>query len=141
MGYRSDIQNLMSQMDFIVLSSLWEGLPLTPIEAFSVGKTIVATAVDGTIEIVENEKNGLLVNARDSKELAKYINNILDSLNDEDDITKPKIKQNKKKKKKESIDDEKDRIKYEKNAVITYNKKFSFEILRKNYLDYYKKSI
>lgn len=115
MGYRSDIQNLMSQMDFIVLSSLWEGLPLTPIEAFSVGKTIVATAVDGTIEIVENEKNGLLVNARDSKELAKAIIKL--------------------------IDNEKDRIKYEKNAVITYNKKFSFEILRKNYLDYYKKSI
>lgn len=41
LGYRSDIQNVMSQMDFIVLSSLWEGLPLTPIEAFSVGKTVV----------------------------------------------------------------------------------------------------
>ena len=49
LGYRSDIQNLMSQMDLIVLSSLWEGFPLTPIEAFSVGKTIVATAVDGTV--------------------------------------------------------------------------------------------
>ena len=54
LGYRSDIQNVMSQMDFIVLSSLWEGLPLTPIEAFSVGKTVVATAVDGTPEIVQN---------------------------------------------------------------------------------------
>ena len=37
----------MSQLDLIVLSSLWEGLPLTPIEAYSVGRTIVATRVDG----------------------------------------------------------------------------------------------
>lgn len=61
LGYRSDIQNVMSQMDFIVLSSLWEGLPLTPIEAFSVGKTVVATAVDGTPEIVQNGINGILI--------------------------------------------------------------------------------
>lgn len=53
LGYRSDIQNVMSQCDFIVLSSLWEGLPLTPIEAFSVSKTVVATSVDGTPEIVK----------------------------------------------------------------------------------------
>ena len=50
LGYRSDIQNVMSQLDFVVLSSLWEGFPLTPIESFSVGKTVVATAVDGTPE-------------------------------------------------------------------------------------------
>lgn len=29
MGYRNDIQNIMSQLDLVVLSSLWEGLPLT----------------------------------------------------------------------------------------------------------------
>ena len=33
LGYRADIQNVMSQCDFIVLSSLWEGLPLTLVEA------------------------------------------------------------------------------------------------------------
>lgn len=47
LGYRNDIQNVISQLDFIVLSSLWEGLPLTPIEAYSVGKTVIGTAVDG----------------------------------------------------------------------------------------------
>ena len=67
MGYRSDIQNVMSQMDFIVLSSLWEGLPLTPIEAFSVGKTVIATNVDGTPEIVKDRKNGLLVKRKNVK--------------------------------------------------------------------------
>ena len=74
MGYRSDAQNLMSQLDLVVLSSLWEGLPLTPIEAFSVGKTIVATGVDGTLEIVKNRKNGLLVKPKDPHQIAKKIN-------------------------------------------------------------------
>lgn len=73
MGYRSDIQNLMSQMDLVVLSSLWEGLPLTPIEAFSVGKSIVATAVDGTVEIVKNEENGWLVEAKNPEQIAEKV--------------------------------------------------------------------
>lgn len=73
LGYRNDIQNLMSQLDLVVLSSLWEGLPLTPIEAFSVGKTVVATAVDGTPEVVKDGENGLLVDARDSDQISQKI--------------------------------------------------------------------
>jgi len=70
LGYRSDVQNVMCQLDFIVLSSLWEGLPLTPIEAFSVKKTVVATAVDGTPEIVKDGENGLLIPPKNVQELA-----------------------------------------------------------------------
>lgn len=73
LGYRSDAQNLMSQMDLIVLSSLWEGLPLTPIEAFSVGKTIVATGVDGTLEIVKDGENGLLIEPRNAGQIAEKV--------------------------------------------------------------------
>lgn len=73
LGYREDVRNIISQLDFVVLSSLWEGLPLTPIEAFSVGKTVIATAVDGTVEIIKNYKNGILVTPRSSNELAEKI--------------------------------------------------------------------
>lgn len=73
MGYRTDIQNLISQIDLMVLSSLWEGFPLTPIEAFSVGKTIVATAVDGTVEIVKDRKNGLLIKPRNYKQISDKV--------------------------------------------------------------------
>ena len=73
LGYRSDIQNLISQLDLVVLCSLWEGLPLTPIEAFSVGKTIVATAVDGTVEIVEADKNGCLIEPKKPKQIAEKV--------------------------------------------------------------------
>lgn len=73
LGYRRDIQNLISQLDLVVLSSLWEGLPLTPIEAFSVGKTVVATAVDGTVEIVENKKSGILIEPKSSEQIAESV--------------------------------------------------------------------
>lgn len=72
-GYRRDIQNLISQLDLVVLSSLWEGLPLTPIEAFSVGKTVVATAVDGTVEIVEDGKNGRLIESKRPEQIAESV--------------------------------------------------------------------
>lgn len=113
MGYRQDIQNLISQMDFVVLSSLWEGLPLTPIETFSVSKTIVATAVDGTIEIVDDKHNGLLVPPKDPKQLAEAMIKL--------------IKNNKQ------------REKFEKNAYETYINKFSFDKLKKKYIEYYKR--
>lgn len=111
MGFRKDIQNLMSQMDFIVLSSLWEGLPLTPIEAFSVGKSVVATAVDGTTEIVQDGENGYLVPAKDSKALSIAINKAI----------------------------EVDRTKLEKTALETYYKDFSFDVFKDSIIQYYKK--
>lgn len=71
LGYRNDIQNLISQIDLVVLSSLWEGLPLTPIEAFSVGRTVIATKVDGTVEILKNGENGYLIPRRSYRAIAE----------------------------------------------------------------------
>ena len=73
MGYRNDIQNIMFQLDLVVLSSLWEGLPLTPIEAFSVGKTVIATAVDGTKEIVKDNVNGFLIKEKKPEQIAEKV--------------------------------------------------------------------
>lgn len=111
LGYRTDIQNVMSQLDFIVLSSLWEGLPLTPIEAFSVGKTVVATAVDGTLEIVRNNQNGLLVQSKNVEELAEAILQLVDH---------PELV-----------------CKLEKKAYETYKNEFSFQTLSNQYINYY----
>lgn len=79
MGYRKDIQNLISQIDLLVLSSLWEGLPLTPIEAFSVGKTVIATAVDGTVEIVRDGIDGFLVEPKNSAALAERLIHVIEN--------------------------------------------------------------
>lgn len=115
LGYRSDIQNVMAQFDFIVLSSLWEGLPLTPIEAFSVKKTVVATSVDGTPEIVENGKNGILVAAKDVNALSEAML--------------------------EMIENEDERESFGKAAYVRYKQEFSFDQMLKSYVDYYKRRI
>lgn len=112
LGYRSDIQNVMSQLDFIVLSSLWEGLPLTPIEAFSVGKTVVATAVDGTPEIVQDRKNGILVKPKDVDGLAEAMTEMIE---------------NKNKRKQFGV-----------AAHKSYEEEFSFEKMAERYIEYYK---
>ena len=112
LGYRADIQNVMSQLDFVVLSSLWEGFPLTPIEAFSVGKTVVATDVDGTPEIVEDGKNGLLVEAGDVDSLTGAIAKI--------------------------IGDKDLRERLGRNAYRRYAEEFSYEKMAERYVKYYR---
>ena len=101
----------MKQLDFIVLSSLWEGLPLIPLEAFSVKKPVVATKVDGTPEIVRNKFNGLLVEAKNTLELSEAMLKLIENNN--------------------LIEE------YSKNAYETYVNKFSYSIFKKNYIEFY----
>lgn len=73
LGSRTDIPYQLSQMDVFVLPSLWEGMPFVLMEAMCAGIPIVATNVDGVSEILENEKDALLVPSRDPHSLAKAI--------------------------------------------------------------------
>ena len=73
LGYRSDIAELLSLCGFTVLPSLWEGLPLTPIESYLQGKPVIATTVSGTPEVVLHEQTGLLVPPDDSRTLSEAI--------------------------------------------------------------------
>ena len=114
LGYRNDVQNLMSQLDLIVLSSLWEGLPLTPIEAFSVGKTIVATAVDGTPEVVKDSINGLLIDSKSSRQIAEKIIWM--------------------------VEHPEEKKKMEDNASVSYKEEFSMDKFAEGYIDCYKKT-
>jgi glycosyltransferase involved in cell wall biosynthesis len=71
LGIRRDIPDIMNAADAYVMSSAWEGFPMVLLEAASIGLPIIATNVGGNKEIVINGKNGFLVPARDSDELAK----------------------------------------------------------------------
>lgn len=76
-GWRNDIPELMSIIDILVLSSLWEGLPQVFPQAMASGKPIVATNVDGAPEAVEHGVNGYLVNPKDYNNLAFYVMKLL----------------------------------------------------------------
>jgi glycosyltransferase involved in cell wall biosynthesis len=64
--------------DVFVLPSLSEGLPTVVCEAMACARPVVATAVDGTPEIVEEGETGFLVPPRDPAALAAALGRVLD---------------------------------------------------------------
>jgi glycosyltransferase involved in cell wall biosynthesis len=72
-GYQKPIIRFLNEIDLFVMSSLSEGLPIALLEAMACGKAIVATAVGGITEAVENERSALLVSSRDPDSIAAGI--------------------------------------------------------------------
>ena len=111
LGYRNDPQNVIQQVDSVALCSYTEGLPLTPIEAFAHGKPMIATPVGGTVEIVKNEINGVIVSPGNIDEIASAILNLA--------CNKEKY------------------LKLARNAEKCYNEEFSYEIFESQVLSLY----
>jgi len=63
LGWREDIPELLSATDVFLLTSLFEGLPRVVLQAMAAGVPVVATAVDGTPEVVSDHETGILVPA------------------------------------------------------------------------------
>lgn len=70
LGERADVPAWLSAFDVYALPSRWEGLPNALLEAMALGLPVVASAVDGVPEVLEHEKNGLLVPAERPAALA-----------------------------------------------------------------------
>ena len=73
LGHTNKIPEFLTLCDFLVLPSLWEGLPLSILEAYSAGKPVIATDIPGSRESVRPGETGLLVPARDATSLAKAL--------------------------------------------------------------------
>jgi len=71
LGIRTDVPELLNWCDIFVLSSDWEGLPLTVLEAMAAGRAVISTSVGGVPELVEDGVNGILVPLGDAKALAQ----------------------------------------------------------------------
>ncbi len=79
LGFRSDMDRLLSVVDVVVLPSRWEGLPMILLEAMAAGRAVVATSVGGTPEIVVHQKTGLLVAPEDAAALARELDRVIES--------------------------------------------------------------
>lgn len=73
LGQREDVPVILASSDVMVLPSLWEGLPLVILEAFSMGKPVIVTDVGGNRELVFEGETGLVVKAGDVKGLSDSI--------------------------------------------------------------------
>lgn len=79
-GYQEDVRPYLALADVFVLPSHSEGSPNALLEAMAVGVPVVATSVGGIPDMVESEKNALLVEDRDVSGLAEAIERILRDL-------------------------------------------------------------
>jgi glycosyltransferase involved in cell wall biosynthesis len=66
LGMRADVADILRASDVFVLSSRWEGNPLSVLEAMAAGLPVVSTAVGGVPELVQEGVTGLLVPPNDA---------------------------------------------------------------------------
>jgi len=73
LGYRTDVPALLQVMDVWCLTSLREGLPIGLIEAMASGLAVVSTNVEGSRDVIEHGKDGLLVECGNVENLAQTL--------------------------------------------------------------------
>ena len=76
-GFQSDIRQILSAIDVLVVPSILEGLPMIILEGMAMAKPIVSTHIDGITEQISDEKEGILVPMRTSKDLAKAVSRLI----------------------------------------------------------------
>lgn len=76
-GFKDDISDELINNDVYILSTHYEGLPISIIEAMSYGLPILATNVGGNSEMLENNINGFLFTSKD--ELAEKLNYLINN--------------------------------------------------------------
>lgn len=72
-GMRRDIPQALAESDVFVLSSLWEGLPVSAVEAMAAARPAVMTDVGGCAELVQNGVQGYIVPPRQPEALAEAL--------------------------------------------------------------------
>ena len=79
LGYISNEEKYQYYKDckVVVVPSRWDCQPITLFEAAASGKPVIASNVGGISEMIENNKDGILIEAGNSKQLAENILNLL----------------------------------------------------------------
>src|SRR6202008_736578 len=78
LGYRDEAGRLIAGASLFVLASPHEGLPVTVMEALTLGVPVVAPDVGGLREVVTAGENGILVPPRHAEALAAAIEEAAD---------------------------------------------------------------
>ena len=76
LGFVNNINEIIKDKDIIILPSYSEGTPHCLLEAMSIKKLVIASAVGGIPEFIHDSENGFLHDNKDYETLAEKIKNI-----------------------------------------------------------------
>jgi len=77
LGWRDDAPALVAASDVVLLPSRWEGMPYIVLESMAAARPVVATRVDGAIELVDDGRTGAVVEIEDDVGLARAVARVL----------------------------------------------------------------
>lgn len=80
-GWRQDVHELLAISDIFVLTSLWEGLPRSLVEALKSGLACVCYKTDGIVDLIKDGINGFLVEQKNVNEMCEKIKILLNDEN------------------------------------------------------------
>lgn len=80
-GWCTNITDWLREFDIFLLYSLYEGLPLSILEAMSTGLPVIGADIDGINELV-NDENGYLIDANDNDKLTDFLVNLPERTNE-----------------------------------------------------------
>ena len=72
-GFRSDIKEILSAVDILVVPSVLEGFPMITLEGMAMAKPIIATKIEGIKEQIVDETSGILIPPRDPNAITNAI--------------------------------------------------------------------
>lgn len=73
LGFQNDIPSLISKFDLYVHPSLYEPFGIAILEAMAARIPVIATKVDGVVDIIDDGINGFLVPAQDPQTIARAV--------------------------------------------------------------------
>lgn len=76
-GVADDVTSLLASASALILPSVYEGLPVTVLEAFSVGCPVVCTPVGGMADVVTDGREGLVIPTPEPEDIAATVRRFL----------------------------------------------------------------
>jgi len=76
-GFRRDVIGILKNLDFIVMPSLWEGLPISLLESMACGTPAIASRVGGIPDVIEQGEDGILYEQGDNAALKDSIASLM----------------------------------------------------------------
>jgi glycosyltransferase involved in cell wall biosynthesis len=78
-GWVDNVPDYLGAADLFVLPSMTEGMSVALLEAMAVGLPVVASRVSGTIDVIQDNKNGLLFDSGDDQGLIRCLTSLMAS--------------------------------------------------------------